>query len=251
MLAAEVTREDLLKACESLFGPEIDVSTEFLRYLKPSGVKVAYRKKAMETHPDRAGIVQGASDLMEQRFKEVNFAYQLLQDFLTHPWKYSLDESGVIHKRRRTYSSPSNVDRKTHPEKSEPFYRGRIPSRKLLFGQYLYYSGQVTFSAMIKAVVWQRLQRPSIGAMALSWGWMDGRDVMDILRRRRFGERFGDCALRFGYLSETQIGLLLNQQRKIQPVIGKYFVDQRLMDSARLFRCLVAMKIHNNQYPSY
>jgi len=45
LLAAEVTKEDLFAACEFLFGEEVDVSVEFLRYLKPSGVKVAYRKK--------------------------------------------------------------------------------------------------------------------------------------------------------------------------------------------------------------
>ncbi len=250
MLSAEVTREDLFKACESLFGTEIDISMEFLKYLKPSGVKVAYRRKAMETHPDRALVVQGASDMMEQRFKEINLAYQLLQDFLAHPWKFSLDENGVIHKRRR-YHPHSSVCRKAHQERTEPLYRGRIPSRKLLFGQYLYYSGQVTFSAMIKAVVWQRLQRPSIGAMALSWGWMDGSGVIEILRYRRFGERFGDCALRFGYLSENQLWQLLDKQKRIQPVIGKYFVEQRLIEPAQLFRLLVAMKIHNNKYPSY
>ena len=56
MDAAEVTKQDLFNACESLFGTDIDVSVEFLRYLKPAGVKAAYRKKALETHPDRAII---------------------------------------------------------------------------------------------------------------------------------------------------------------------------------------------------
>jgi len=44
---AEVTKKDLFKACESLFGTDIDVSVEFLRYLKPDGVKAAYRKRAL------------------------------------------------------------------------------------------------------------------------------------------------------------------------------------------------------------
>jgi len=38
---------------------------------------------------------------------------------------------------------------------------------------YLYYAGQISISALIKAVVWQRLQRPSVGAIAVSWGWME------------------------------------------------------------------------------
>ena len=54
---AEVTKKDLFKACESLFGTDIDASVDFLRYLKPDGVKAAYRKRALETHPDRARVV--------------------------------------------------------------------------------------------------------------------------------------------------------------------------------------------------
>ena len=75
----------------------IDVSVEFLRYLKPSGVKAAYRKRALETHPDRAVVVSGKPDFLEKRFKEINVAYQLLQAFLSCPWKYSLNEAGSIY----------------------------------------------------------------------------------------------------------------------------------------------------------
>ena len=65
MPLADISRQDLFKACESLFGTEIDISIEFLRYLKPAGVKAAYRKKAMETHPDRAAALAGRADFME------------------------------------------------------------------------------------------------------------------------------------------------------------------------------------------
>ena len=70
LLAAEVSRQDLFKACESLFGTDIDVSVEFLRYLKPAGVRAAYRKKAMETHPDRAILVARRTGLFGKRFKK-------------------------------------------------------------------------------------------------------------------------------------------------------------------------------------
>ena len=72
---AEVTKKDLFKACESLFGTDIDASVDFLRYLKPDGVKAAYRKRALETHPDRARVVSGEPGFLEKRFKEINLAY--------------------------------------------------------------------------------------------------------------------------------------------------------------------------------
>ena len=264
MQAAEVSRQDLFKACESLFGTDIDVTVEFLRYLKPAGVKAAYRKKALETHPDRAVVVSGDPDYLEKRFKEINLAYQLLLDFMAHPWKYSLNEKGTLYVKKqpprparpvrpagpvmRPTARPKATRPPVHPE---PFYAGRMPQRRLLFGQYLYYSGQVSLSTLIRAIVWQRLQRPSLGAMAMSWGWLQGADVLNILRCRKYGEKFGECAKRLGRLSHFQVSRLLEKQKSIQPLIGKYFIDQDIITSAQAFKRVVDMKIHNKKYWAY
>ncbi|HOC59231.1 MAG: DnaJ domain-containing protein [Syntrophaceae bacterium] len=249
MLAAEVSKQDLFKACESLFGSDIDVSVEFLRYLKPSGVKAAYRRKAMETHPDRAAALDGHADFMADRFKEVSLAYQLLQDFLAAPWKYSLDESGTLYKRKPPAERPADRRRETEPApKVEPHYAGRMPSRRLLFGQYLYYAGHVSLSTLVKAIVWQRMQRPSVGAIAVSWGWLEGGDIGDILRNRRYGEKFGECAFRLGRLSRHQLAQLLEKQKQSQPLIGKYFMEQNILSAQDLFKRIVDMKVHNKKF---
>lgn len=266
MYTAEASRHDLFKACESLFGTDIDVSVEFLRYLKPAGVKAAYRKKAMETHPDRAVVMDGKVDFMADRFKEISLAYQLLQEFLTAPWKYSLDEKGALYQRRethrpaaartgarpgaRTAAGASARHTKTRPP-AEPLYAGRMPSRRLLFGQYLYYSGNISLSKLIKAIVWQRIQRPSVGSIAVSWGWIEGGDVLTILRNRRYGEKFGECALRLGLLSKDQLLRLLDKQRIIQPQIGRYFIEEKILTSRELFKLVVEMKMHNRKFWAY
>ena len=244
---AEVSRQDLFKACESLFGTDIDVSVEFLRYLKPSGVKAAYRKKAMETHPDRAAATAGQADFMTDQFKEISQAYQLLQEFLASPWKYSLTENGRLYERKQPPPRPA-ARRKSSPTTGEPLYAGRMPQRRLLFGQYLYYSGQISLSTLIRAIVWQRLQRPSVGAIAMSWGWLIGSDVLDILRSRKYGEKFGECATRLGRLSKHQMAQILEKQRLAQPQIGKYFMEQNIISSADIFKRIVDMKIHNRKF---
>ncbi len=243
MLAEDISRQDLFKACESLFGTDIDVSVEFLRYLRPAGVKAAYRKKAMETHPDRAVIIGGQTDFMTDRFREVTLAYQMLQAFMAAPHKYSLDERGTLYRRRERPPEPSRPV-KTKPN-IEPLYAGRVPPRRLLFGQYLYYSGNISLSHLIKSIVWQRMRRPSVGVIAVDLGWMENRDVLDVLRRRRFGEKFGESALRLGYLSRHQLSRLLDQQRQIQPQIGKYFIEEKLLTPQEIFKLVVEMKIHN------
>jgi len=250
MLAGDVSKQDLLKACESLFGTDIDVSVEFLRYLKPSGVKAAYRKKALETHPDRAAVVDGRADFMAERFREVSLAYELLKNFLAAPWRYSLSESGILYKRRPSTMSPA-ARPKTAGAEAEPLYTGRMPSRRLLFGQYLYYAGHISLSTLVKAIVWQRLQRPSIGAIAVSWEWMEGSDILDTLRSRKPGEKFGECAVRLGLLSRHQLSRLLEKQRRAQPVIGKYFTEQNILSSAEIFKRIVDMRMHNRKFWSY
>ncbi len=252
MPLSEVSRQDLFKACESLFGTDIDVSVEFLRYLKPAGVKAAYRKKALETHPDRAAVVDGRADFMEDRFKEIGVAYQLLLAFLAAPWKYSLNENGTLYERK--YASPPPAAARKTPSRpashksSEPLYTGRMPARRLLFGQYLYYDGQISLSTLIKAIVWQKLQRPSVGAISVSWGWMEGSDIIDILRHRKYGEKFGECALRLGCLSRYQLNQLLNKQKQAQPLIGKYFIEKNILSSAQIFKNIIDMKMHNKKF---
>ena len=244
MLKADDVGKDLFKACESLFGEDVDVSLEFLRYLKPSGLKAAYRRRAMETHPDRAVLLGGRREVLEQRFKEINLAYQLLQAFLSRPWKYSLDERGSIYRPKKTnvrpYRSPTAA--------AKPKYCRHIPDRKLLFGQYLYYCGHIELKTLINAVVWQRLQRPAIGKLAVRLNWLSASDIYDILKKRFPGEKFGECALRSGYLSRYQLMLLLQRQKMLQPQIGKYFIEKKILSASGIYKLISAQRVHNRKF---
>jgi hypothetical protein len=244
--SAEVSKRDLFKACESLFGTDIDVSVEFLRYLKPAGVKAAFRRKALETHPDRAIMLASQADSLENRFKEINLAYQLLKKFLNCPWKYQLDEEGVIFRRKKRPVSPAR--KSAQDVIRETKYSGRIPQRKLLLGQYLYYSGHIALTTLIKAVVWQRLQRPSIGSIAAQRDWIDQENIYDILRNRRRGEKFGECALRRGYISRYQLMMLLNRQRILQPQIGQYFIEAKILSRHKMYGLIDELKGHNREF---
>ena len=249
MLGAEATKQDLFRACESLFGVDIDISVEFLRYLKPAGVKAAYRKKALETHPDRAVMLAGHGDLLENSFKEVNLAYQLLSKFIASPGKYQLGEDGSICERPNWTARPK--DKHKYNAAAEQRYRSSIPCRKLRLGQYLYYSGHISLTTLIKAIVWQRLQRPTVGALAVRWDWLEQRKIIDILQERQYGEKFGECALRCGYISKYQLVLLLDRQRMLQPQIGKYFIEEGFITAQQLDNLINEMKKHNRNFWSY
>ena len=64
--------KQLLQSCQILFGPEADITLQFLGYLQPSGVKTAYRRMVMETHPDPAkALSDGPNAWPLARMKEL------------------------------------------------------------------------------------------------------------------------------------------------------------------------------------
>ncbi|QWR77067.1 J domain-containing protein [Candidatus Magnetomonas plexicatena] len=81
---SEVTNEaELYDACRVLFGTEIKVDRNFLEYIQPSGVKSAYRKMALLTHPDRVEAL-GKDYLrnLNVDFRSVAEAYEKLSKYL-------------------------------------------------------------------------------------------------------------------------------------------------------------------------
>ncbi|MFH1019868.1 MAG: DnaJ domain-containing protein, partial [Pseudomonadota bacterium] len=75
--------KELFRSCEVIFGPELAISREFLDYLQLSGIKSAYRKRAMETHPDRAALQNDQVQRQHHElFHSVQEAYENLITFL-------------------------------------------------------------------------------------------------------------------------------------------------------------------------
>jgi hypothetical protein len=44
---------------------------------------------------------------------------------------------------------------------------------------------------------------------------------------------------------------LLDKQKTVQPLVGKYFIEQDIITSTQVFKLIVAMQIHNKKYWSY
>lgn len=88
----EISSSQLFRACHVLFGSGIDVSDDFLRYLRMPGLKAAYRDRALATHPDRAAVLACLPADLEERFKGVNTAYRSLHNYLENPWRFNLGE---------------------------------------------------------------------------------------------------------------------------------------------------------------
>ena len=213
---------EISEACEVLFGPEVEASIEFLKYLQPSGLRSAYRKKALETHPDRSEAIRKDKTAMSNRFIEATLAYEKLMPLVGGNRPFRLE----------TGSKKTTCHKKTTERQSgfsHSFSNRNIPKRKLLIGQFLYYSGLISWQTLIDAIVWQRRHRPLIGEIALDWRMLTGKEIQQVLNWKSFSEKFGERAIRLGYLSRFELMALLGKQRRLRYPIGEYFVRQGIL----------------------
>jgi hypothetical protein len=229
-----------------IFGPNIRITPEFLYCLQPGGLKSAYRKRALETHPDRARALGQYERELQTRFRKVQEAYELLSVFLeSNSRRIRTQPAGARPRRQR----PAAAGQRTRRARARPdhFYRGALPRRSLRLGQFLYYSGRVSWRALIEAIVWQRRQRPRIGQIAVDYGILAPGDIARILSVKDLHERFGECALRIGCITRFEQSALLGRQKMLQQRIGEYFIGRRLLSARELERLICQQRHHNSR----
>jgi len=240
---------EVYNACRLLFGSNLTLNHDFLRYLQPAGAKTAYRQRAKENHPDR---FHNATPLIYRQkvknFQDLNQAYELLLDFLSQrrshilPLTPAASPAGYQRSRPRPRTAkPAPAERSAEP----------MPGRILEFGLFLYYRGHINFRQLIEALAWQRRQRPNLGDIAERWGWLSAPQVQLILRHRSatgYYRRFGEKALELHLLDQRQLQTLLTYQRSVQRRIGEFFVEHGLLTQVQLQRLLQEHQQHNRQF---
>ena len=267
----------LFRSCEILFGSELTISGEFLDYLQLGGLKTAYRKRALETHPDRQ-IVKVARSRGWDSFHRVQEAYENLLDFLNSREKaggraYSCPpEAPAFAPERGSPASPRDTGRTSgHSPRQRPFarrtikpiilpheagrgalytntdslYRGPLPQRPLLFGHFLYYSGLSNWRTIARILIWQRIERPRLGELGRRNGIFSQEDIARILRSKVPPQPFGQTARLLGMVTDFQLQALVSQQRRLQKKFGTILVEKNLVNNNELRELLFQFKHHN------
>lgn len=232
----------LLNACRTLFGDAVSLGPEFLAYLQPSGAKTAFRNQVKQHHPDRfAAAPQDVRIRQTERFREIHQAYHLLNDYLI-----------ARHRSLRPVAHAARSYRPARRPGPQPASAGgeraTLPPLPLEFGLFAFYSGKIDYRDLIEALVWQRRQRPAIGALALQWGWLSADKVRNILGSRDGGGRFGRKAVSLGLLTPLQVEMLLRHQRSHQQRLGQYFVSHGLMTQLEADQLAAALERHNARF---
>ncbi|MDK9707246.1 MAG: molecular chaperone DnaJ [Desulforhopalus sp.] len=267
------SQRELFRSCEILFGDDLRISGEFLHYLQISGVKSAFRKRAMETHPD----TQMGRDLPERQgntepFSTVRKAYENLLVYLRekeslppppafrasvapsadkttsgrYPFDYSRQRSRpVAGQTVKPIILTGDIQRTSEFSSTERYYQGALPRRQLLFGHFLYYSGLANWRTIARVLAWQRIERPRIGELGRRFGIFDQDDIATILHNRQHRRPFGETARMLGMLSEQQLRMLIYQQQRLQKKFGTILLEKNLINDYELQELLLQFENHN------
>ncbi len=226
-MLSTTSNSELVNACQILFSPEVNLcSVDFIKTLKPSTLKKVYRKKALETHPDRCNSSGLNETESGEQFRKIKSAYETLKSVAagTTTLNYS----------KRNYKKPPG-----------DFYNGSLPFHKLLFGQFLYYSGTITWKTLMQAIVWQRRKKTVYGQIALHWEMLSTEDIAHIMQNKKFNEKFGEKNKKYGYLSIFQHLAIMGKQKTQKELFGEYFIKKGIL-SKRQVDNLVQKTINHN-----
>lgn len=247
----------LLRACAILFGDAPHISREFLEYLQVSGLKNAYRRRALETHPDRLIAGHCAPNATPgSSFPEVCEAFQQLHRYVQHRGNRNgsrvsvapvcgepgtneaFSDTIIPRDSRKPPATPSGID---------SLYHGPMPKRRLLFGHFLFYSGLADWRAIACILLWQRKERPRLGEIAMRGGMLHHDEIRHILHSKAPLQPFGQAAMQLGYLREDQVRVLISRQRNLQKKFGTILLERKLLNSEELEDLLKRFEYHNAQ----
>ena len=226
------TEDRLFEACRVLFGPEIELSREFLYYLQDEGVTSAFRKKALVVHPDRGHISGLSQRQCQDDFFSLQTACQILREHIASRRTLPRREKNSIRQRNSAFLQPQPTD---------------LPEEKLLFGRFLYRMGVINWHQLLMAITWQKSGRPRIGELGIRLGYLDRNDVLAVLKRSVKIGSFGVTAQCMGVLSESEVRELLLRQKRQEKKIGQFFVEKGLLSRRELLILLGQCRAHNRQ----
>jgi hypothetical protein len=263
----EVTLIEVLRAGRVLYGPGFAADAGAWR----ENLKATYRRRAMETHPDRARSLGRPERDLAHEFKAVADAYRVLSSLggRAIPRAAPFDVRPRAARAARPRPRPAEQARARPappppPAPERPAARSSgprvrvgvrpqdLPQRRLRFAEFLYYSGRVGWDDLVASIAWQRAQRPPVGRIAVDFGFIEPEDVAALLdRRRRAGQSglpLGEFAVREGFLTSFQLLAVLGQQLRLQRPIGQFFVERGILepDDIELVRRRILR--HNSRY---
>ncbi|MFP4445747.1 MAG: DnaJ domain-containing protein [Desulfosudaceae bacterium] len=123
--------QKIVHACRLLFTDPHLVDHRFLHNMAEEDLKSAFRKKALQTHPDRFRALGRSHEELSQLFQEVFAAYETVQEFLAR--RHTPASSRGRHPAEGEKTAAAAAGR---PAPADHYYRGGLPGRELRLGDF-------------------------------------------------------------------------------------------------------------------
>jgi len=230
-------RLKLDEACKILFGPSFNYTEETVNYLQLSGIKTAFRERAKTSHPDLAKAFGVNEADLNVKFKKLTEAYNILINTLSDKSDLNIPEEKKQGK--ENFNNPGFKSYKDF------LYAGKMPRRKLRFAEYLYYKKIISWKCLIDALVWQYKNRPRIGQICRAEKFLNDEEIFHILRLTSPAEKFGDAAVRNGFIKHSQLYFALKKQANYNLKVGDFFLKFDVLTEDALLSYLEQHKEFN------
>lgn len=261
----------LVQDISLILGKPLHQASPELQSLDTDSIKRAFRKRAHQCHPDKASSLGFRPEILTRRFRELSEAHQRILSALNDGTYQNLlgniqaRSEGQSHGVAKTWR-PSQSKQTPQGQRNQPatgsatdrtwtstaetrgtsfFHKGVLPRLSLRLGQFLYYSGRIDWQTMIDALTWQYINRPLLGQIAKTLGYLQDHQILLVQRKRKPGECFGSAATRLGMIDRHRLNLALGRQRLMNLPLGKYFTQHHILTEVELQTALVDMHRHN------
>jgi len=246
-MAMMLAERELFNACRVLFGAELNITRDFLEYLQFSGLKTAYRKRALETHPDRAAAT-GITDQHHHSdlFRQVQSAYENLSTYLDArekggiftppPSAFTNNFRGAGVKRPTRARTRKTDQQGTHGANTASDFRRQRQHRHKQQQQTnrTKTQGQATWNIdnLFSGAIPERELR--LGHFLYYSGSISWRQIIQALVWQRSQRpRLGEIGRRFGWLNEQDI-LTVLQSRQTPAPFGRTAIILGLLTERQL-----------------
>jgi hypothetical protein len=232
----QYSNNEILYSYKLFFPNEKNISDNNIKNINPDLLKSVYKKLVFQNHPDRFRYLNLKESELKDRMIKINCAYENISVFLKN--------KKVLHSYHRSQSSSN----KKHVKPKTDIKNQLSPRKKIFFGQFLFYSGNINLNTLLSALSWQRCHRDNFGKIAINWDIIDTKKLVDVLKKKQPFEKIGECALRLGYINNFQLTAILAKQKNLKKPIGEYFIKNNLIDKNEIERFAILHKQHNYLY---
>ncbi len=231
-----ILNNDILYSYKLFFPNDYNVTESIIQNINPDSLKSAYKKLVFQNHPDRFKYLNLKETELKNRMININCAYENISSYIKNK------------KFANTFHRKQPSSNKKHANPKRDFRSHAVPQKKIFFGQFLFYTGNINLNTLISALTWQRCHRENFGKIALNWKILDSVKLVDVLKKKQPFEKIGECAFRLGYINNFQLSAILAKQKNLKKPIGEYFIKNNLIDKNDIERFAILHKQHNYLY---